>query len=279
MRPLAAALCGAVVGFGLLVVAAGLAGAQWRPRAPVVPRWDVDRALRRAGLGAAGFVGAWLATGWPAGAVVAGVGGVALPSLAGGRARRAAAVARLEAIATWAEQLRDVMAAASGIQEAIVVTGPLAPAPIAAEVARLADALSRRERLGAALARFADEVAHPLADMVVTSLTLASDRQGRLGEVLGEVARSARQSANMRLRVEAARARTYVTTRLIVGITVAMTAWLVVFRRDYLAPFDTAAGQVMVVVIGATFATAGVVMARMARPVEPARLLGGGGSA
>lgn len=277
MRPLAAALCGAVVGLGLLVVAAGMVGVQWRPREPVVPRWDVDRALLRAGLGAAAFVGAWLATGWPAGAVVAGAGGLVLPSLAGARARRADAVARIEAIAAWAEQLRDVMAAASGIQEAIVVTAPLAPAPIAAEVGRLSEALSRRERLAPALATFADEVSHPLADMVVTSLTLASDRQGRLGEVLGEVARSARQTANMRLRVEAARARTYVTTRLIVGITAALTTWLVVFRRDYLAPFDDAAGQVMVIVIGAIFAIAGAVMQRMARPVEPARLLGPGG--
>lgn len=277
MRPLAAALAGAVVGLGLLVVTAGLAGVQWRPRWPAVPRWNADRVLLRAGLGAAGFVGAWLATGWPAGAMVAATGGLVLPSLAGARSRRAEGVARIEAIAAWAEQLRDVMAAASGIQEAIVVTAPLAPASIATEVGRLAEALSRRERLGPALAAFAEEVSHPLADMVVTSLALASDRQGRLGEVLGEVARSARQTANMRLRVEAARARTYVTTRLIVGITAAIGIWLVVFRRDYLAPFDTAAGQVMVVVIGAIFAGAGAVMARMARPVEPARLLGGGG--
>lgn len=43
----------------------------------------------------------------------------------------------------------------------------------------------------------------------------------------------------MRLRVEAARARNYVTTRLIVGITVAMAVWLVAFRRAYLAPIVT----------------------------------------
>jgi len=276
MGPMVGALGGALVGLGALVVAAGAVGVEWHPRAPRLPTWAADRALLRAGLGAGAFVGAWLATGWPAGAVLAGGAAAALPSLAGARARRAEAVARIEAIATWAEQLRDVMAAASGIQEAIVVTGPLAPAPIAAEVAGLADALSRRERLGPALARFADEVSHPLADMVVTSLTLASQRQGRLGDVLGEVARSARQTATMRLRVEATRARTYVTTRLIVGITVAITAWLIVFRREYLAPFDTAAGQVMVIVIGATFAIAAVVMQRMARPVEPARLLGPG---
>ncbi|MBW3643809.1 MAG: type II secretion system F family protein, partial [Actinobacteria bacterium] len=196
--------------------------------------------------------------------------------MVGARARRAAAVARIEAIAAWAEQLRDVMAAAAGVQEAIVATGPLAPAPIAAEVRRLVEAIStRRERLAPALERFAEELAHPLGDMVVTSLLLASGRQGRLGDLLGEVARSARQTATMRLRVEAARARTYVTTRLIVGITVAIAAWLVVFRRPYLAPFDSAGGQVMLVVIGSVFLGAGVLMHRMAQPSEPARLLGG----
>jgi hypothetical protein len=77
----------------------------------------------------------------------------------------------------------------------------------------------------------------------------------------------------MRLRVEAARARTYVTTRLIIGITVAIAVWLVLLRRDYLEPFDSVAGQAMLVVIGTTFAVSGVVMQRMARPVEPPRLL------
>jgi Flp pilus assembly protein TadB len=132
---------------------------------------------------------------------------------------------------------------------------------------------TRRERLRPALERFADELAHPLGDMVVTSLLLASERQGRLGDLLSEVARSARQTATMRLRVEAARARTYVTTRLIVGITVLITTWLLVFRREYLAPFDTAGGQVMLVVIGGVFVGAGVLMRRMAEPNEPARLL------
>ena len=143
------------------------------------------------------------------------------------------------------------------------------------EVGRLVDRIAtRRERLRPALERFADELDHPLGDMVVTSLLLASERQGRLGDLLSEVARSARQTATMRLRVEAARSRTYVTTRLIVGITVVIATWLLVFRRDYLAPFDSAGGQVMIVVIGAVFLGAGMSMRRMAEPTEPARLLG-----
>ena len=276
MSALAAAVCGAAVGLGLLLVVLGARGTFREDRRPrVVPNLLGDRLVLRVALGAVAFVVAVLATGWVAGGAIAAVLGWTSPSLVGARARRSDAVTRIEAIAAWAEQLRDVMAAASGIQEAIVATGPLAPAPIRAEVQRLVDRLStRRERLRPALERFADELAHPLGDMVVTSLLLAAERQGRLGDLLGEVARSARQTATMRLRVEAARARTYVTTRLIVGITVLIGGWLLLFRRAYLAPFDTVGGQVMLIVIGATFLGAGVLMRRMAEPVEPARLLG-----
>jgi Flp pilus assembly protein TadB len=271
-----AAFCGAVVGLGALLVVLGIRGAPPTvARTRIAPAWVSDRLVLRAALGAAAFVVAVVATGWVAGGAIAAVVGCSSPSLVGARTRRSDAVARIEAIAAWAEQLRDVMAAAAGIQEAIVATGPLAPAPIRSEVQRLVDRLaSRRARLRPALEQFADELAHPLGDMVVTSLLLAAERQGRLGDLLSEVARSARQTATMRLRVEAARARTYVTTRLIVGITVLIGGWLLLFRRDYLAPFDTVAGQVMLVVIGATFLGAGVLMRRMAEPDEPARLLG-----
>ena len=118
-----------------------------------------------------------------------------------------------------------------------------------------------------------DEVANPLTDMIVTALLIASERQGRLSDLLGEVAASARATATMRLRVEAARARTYVTTRLIIGVTVSITAWLVLARRDYLQPFDGVAGQVMLVIIGAVFAVSGLLMQRVARPDEADRLL------
>lgn len=276
MSALVGSFLGAVVGLGLLLIILGIRGTPERPprQQPPLPAWASDRLLLRAALAGATLVVVWLATGWPAGAFIGAVGGAVAPSLVGARARRSAAVAKIEAIAAWAEQLRDVMAAAAGIQEAIVATGPLAPAAIREEVRRLVEGIStRRERLRPALERFADDLAHPLSDMVVTSLLLASERQGRLGDLLSEVARSARQTATMRLRVEAARARTYVTTRLIVGITVLITTWLLVFRREYLAPFDSSGGQVMLVVIGAVFLASGTLMRRMAEPNEPARLL------
>jgi len=273
-----AVVAGAVVGLGLFTGVVALFGdpapRQARPRLEL-PAWLSDRLALRLALAAVATVVVWLVTGWPVGGLLAGVAAAAGPSLLGAKARRREAVARIEAIAGWAEQLRDVMAAADGIQSAILTTAPLAPEPIRREVRRLADRLVQQERLSVALRRFADEVGHPLTDMIVTSLLIASERQGRLADLLGEVAASARATATMRLRVEAARARTYVTTRLIIGVTITIATWLVLVRREYLAPFDSIGGQVMLVVIGAVFAASGVLMQRMARPDEPARLLAG----
>lgn len=278
MTTWSAVLAGAICGLGVLVAAV----AWWSPdtfaMSPYRSRRSgpVDRLVWvRTGAAVVAGLLCWLGTGWPVGSALVAAGAWMVPVLWGAKRRRAAAVARIEAIATWAEQLRDVMAAADGIQSAIAVTARTAPGPIRPEVQALADRLVRRESLPSALRRFGADVAHPLADVVVTSLILASERQGRLGDLLSEVAASARATASMRLRVEAVRARTYVTTRLIVGITIGMAVWLVVLRREYLAPFDTVAGQVMLLVIGATFAVSGVVMNRMAQPSEPPRLLVG----
>lgn len=278
MTVLLAVVAGALVGLGLYVGVVAVIGdpSDYRPRSHIeVPSWLSDRLALRVSLAVIASVLVWLVTGWPIGGLLAGVAALATPSIIGAKARRRHAVARIEAIAGWAEQLRDVMAAADGIQSAILTTAPLAPEPIRREVRRLADRLTQHERLGVALRMFAEEVAHPLTDMIVTSLLIASERQGRLADLLGEVAASARATATMRLRIEAARARTYVTTRLIIGVTIAIATWLVLVRRDYLAPFDSVGGQVMLVVIGAVFAVSGVLMQRMARPDEPDRLLAG----
>jgi Flp pilus assembly protein TadB len=273
------AAAGALVGLGIFLAVSALAGRTSELRPPRWPdrlrraTWANDRLLLRFAGALIAMIVVWLATGWPVGGMAAAVAGAAAPSMLAAKRHRTESLQRIEAIAGWAEQLRDVMAAADGIQSANAATAPLAPPAIRPQVRRLAEGLANRERLEPTLRRFADEVDHSLADMVVTSLLLAAERQGRLGALLGEVARSARETAAMRMRVEATRARTYVTTRLIVGLTVAMTAWLVLLRRDYMAPFDTAGGQVMLLVIAGVFLASGVAMQRMARPQEPPRLL------
>lgn len=265
------------MGVGAFLMLAGLRGVPASPSRRQVPSFL--SAARRQGLVArlalavTGALIVLLATGWVVGAVLAAALGAAAPTLFGGKAGRERALARIEAIATWTEMLRDTTAAGSGIQEAIAVTAPLAPAPIRAEVGRLAARLER-DRLAPALLGFADEVADPMADLVVAALlTAASEQTRRLGELLGTLAGAIREQAVMRLRVEAGRARTRASARAVAGIALASAAGFVVFDAGFLAPYDTALGQVVLGAIGACFGGAFWFLARIGRPAPPPRLL------
>ncbi|HEY3810476.1 MAG TPA: hypothetical protein VGL49_03495 [Acidimicrobiales bacterium] len=268
-----AALCGAGVGLGLMLVIAGWRGIDLPHPTRRLNHRKIERFNLRIGLavGAAVVVGA--ATGWPVGAVLAGLAGWGAPVLLGGGRRHQAAVGRIEAIAGWAEMLRDTMAGSAGLEQAIIATASLAPLPIRAEVATLAVRLEG-ERLAPALRAFADEVADPTCDLVVAALVLAAEHQAqRLGELLGSLAAAARDQATMRLRVEAGRARIRTSVKVIVGATSALVVGLALFNRDYLAPYDTPVGQLVLLLVGGVFAIAFVWLARMTRPATVDRFL------
>ena len=268
-----ATLCGAGVGLGLVTIWAGLRGVELPRRRWASARPKVERANLRLGLaiGAGVVVGA--TTGWPVGAVLAALAGWGAPGLLAGAKGANVAVARIEAVAGWAEMLRDTMAAAAGLEQAIVASAPLAPLPIRAEVATLALRLEG-ERLAPALRAFADDVADPTCDLVVAALVLAAEHQAqRLGELLGSLAQAARDQATMRLRVEAGRARTRTSVRVIVGATGGLVLGLAILNRGYLAPYDTPVGQLVLLLVGAVFTAAFVWLARMTRPSTTERFL------
>lgn len=268
-----AALCGAGVGLGLVLVIAGWRGIDLPRPTRRSYRRKVERANLRLGLAVGAGVVVGAATGWPVGAVLAALAGWGAPSLLGGARRHQAAVARIEAVAGWAEMLRDTMAGSTGLEQAIIATAPLAPLPIRAEVATLAIRLEG-ERLAPAMRAFADDVADPTCDLVVAALVLAAEHQAqRLGELLGSLAAAARDQATMRLRVEAGRARTRTSVKVIVGATGALVAGLALFNRGYLAPYDTATGQLVLILVGGVFAMAFTWLARMTRPVVVDRFL------
>ncbi len=268
-----AALLGAGFGLGLVLVWVGWRGTD-RPRpARQGGLGKVDRVNLRLALaiGLAVVVGA--ATRWPVGAVLAGLAGWGAPGLLGGARAQQAAVGRIEAIASWAEMLRDTMAGSAGLEQAIVATAPLAPMPIRKEVVTLAVRLEG-ERLAPALRAFADEVADPTCDLVVAALVLAAEHQAqRLGELLGSLAQAARDQATMRLRIEAGRARTRTSVRVILGATGALVLGLAILNRGFLAPYDTAVGQLFLVLVGAMWAAAFVWLSRITRPSATERFL------
>jgi tight adherence protein B len=115
---------------------------------------------------------AGLVTRWPVAAAGAAAVGWWWTELIGTRSAREHEVARTEAIATWTEMLRDTLAGAHGLEQAIRATQPQAPAAIRQEVAALA-ARIEREPLASALVEFGMDLAHPVGDLVVASLRRA----------------------------------------------------------------------------------------------------------
>src|SRR5262249_58942930 len=76
---------------------------------------------------------------------------------------------------------------------------------------------------------------------------------GQLGEVLGELAASARAKVASRQRIAAGRRRNRTSARVIVGATLAMAVVLTLLNRGYLHPFDSPFGQLVLLGAGGCF--------------------------
>lgn len=276
MRAAAGAIVGVLAATGVWLAVVGWIGVPVRsgPRRRVRPV-QVDGLWWRAGLMAAAAVVAWIMTGWPAAAALAAAAAGIAPTLMGVRRRREVATARAEALASWAEMLRDTIASHAGLSEAIAVTARVAPAPIRSEVQALA-VRAERESLVPALRAFATDVADPVADLIVASLVIAADRQAqRLADLLSQIASSAREQSAMRMRVETGRARTYASSKALVVITLGLAVTLMLFSPTFMEPYDSAGGQLVLIVIGALFAGALWGLVQLGRPVASPRLLAG----
>jgi tight adherence protein B len=274
-----ALLFGATAGLGLVLAADG-----WRRRPPAEPAtaqvsaWSrrvrgLPAAAPRLAAVAAAGLGVAVVTGWPVAGVLAGLAGVTLPGLLGPDRPGQRAIAKVEAIAGWTELLRSTLAAAAGLQQTIAATAAMAPEPIRDEVATLARRIRAGRRLAEALRAFADDLADPSGDLVAAALLLAADRPGaNLAALLGELAGHAREQVAMRQRVAASRARLRTAARIITGFAVGLVLWLVWWNRQWLAPYDTAAGQLAMLAAGGFFAAGLYGLARMSRLATPPRL-------
>lgn len=224
-------------------------------------------------LAGAGGAALGITTGWP----VAAVGGLALGffgrELFTPRTDRHAGIERTEAIAVWTEQLRDTMAAAAGLQQAIMATAPLAPDPIRPEITRAA-AKTARQPLAPVLMTLAEELADPTADLVITALVLAATGEAQdLGDVLSTIASSARDDATMRRYVDASRARTRTAVRTITVVALLTVVGLLLVGHDYLHPYSSAAGQLVLALVLICYGTGVAVLHHMGHPRSVGRIL------
>lgn len=217
----------------------------------------VDRPALRASLGAAATAGVWFSTGWPIGALLAGAGGFMAPSLGTGRSARAFAMARMEAVAVWAEMLRDVLAAGGGLEQSIVVTSRVAPPAIASEVGRLRERIDRGDDLVDGLLRLAGELDNEMADQVVAGLVMAARRSpDHLADLLSALAEVTRDKIAMRRRVETARVSVRSSMRMITVLTAVFSTGLLAVNPDYVDAYRSFGGQVVLTVVVGLFAGA-----------------------
>jgi Flp pilus assembly protein TadB len=271
MTTMLCGLLGAGVGLGVWLVITG-----WRGTPPghqplrLLRGWDG----RRVGVVAVAAVAGAVVTEWVVGAVLIGMAVWALPRLLASGKQAAHQLARVEAVAGWTEQLRDTLAAAAGIEQAILAGAPVAPEPIHAEVNALALRLETGHRLAPSLRTLADDLADPTADLVISALQRAATQQARhVGELLGSLAVAAREQVSMRQRVETSRADTRASVRMITGTTCVFVGGLIVLSRDYLSAYDTVVGQLALLAIGGLFAAGFAGLTKITATRQPARFL------
>lgn len=254
---LLAGVCGALVVAGLLLSAHALTA----PEPPARPRRrrlrsasSVDRpAVRRQRMlwGAASVAAAavWLVSGWPVGGVLVGLAVVGVPWLLAQFSASNAAVERLEALQEWVRRTSDILAAGGGLEQTLIRSARTAPEPIQTEVATLAARLQARWPTARALLAFADDLDDAAGDLVVGALLLGAELRGPgLARVLTELAGSLSEEVTMRRKVEADRAKPRANARWLLLITVA-AAGLAALNGDYLAPYGTGLGQLVLAAI------------------------------
>lgn len=195
----------------------------------------------------------------------------------GGTGEERRAIERLEALATWTEALRDTIAGAVGLEQAIPATAVNAAPAIKPGLNLLVDRLRIREPLPSALMRFADDLDDPSADLIVAALVLNARLRGPgLREVLSALADSAREELDVRRKVAAERRSTRRSVQVVVAITLLVAAALILFNPAYVAPYTSFIGQFVLFLVIALYAVGLVWLRKLAKIEVPERFLIGG---
>jgi Flp pilus assembly protein TadB len=283
LRPdlLPALLAGAAAGAGLLLLVVAIRGLPRRAVAGPPAGGRLPPALgflsRRGWKAAIAALLALVITRWPIAAVGAALLTMTWHGLLGGAAEERLAIARIEALASWTESVRDTIAGAVGLEQAIPSSLRAAGQVMQDPLRLLVDRLRTRMPLPLALERFADELDDPVADLVVAALILNARVRGPgLREVLTALSRSAREELDMRRRVIAQRRSTRRSVQIVIGVTLVMVALLVLFNREYVEPYAAPEGQLVLVVVLAMFAAGFTWLKRLSGFDVPGRFLFGG---
>lgn len=131
-----------------------------------------------------------------------------------------------------------------------------------------------RTPLPEALQHLADEINDASADIIIAALILNARLRGPgLREVLGALAKSAREEVDMRQRVMAQRASTRRSVQIVVVVSVLFVLGLAIFNRGFVKPYGTAIGQAVLTLVCALFAAGFFWLRKLSKIETPDRFL------
>jgi len=240
---------------------------------PAAPHRRID--LAPAVGGAVVALAAYALSGWAVAAIVAGMLVAWFVNRVRGSVRAPVdETAKVEALASWIENVRDVLQAAGQPIGAIGITADTCPSVIRADVRALFARISAGQPPAVAFRRFADEIDDPLGDLIATGLLIAVTRGAQTEHVLTALAAQARHQADRRRIVEAERAPMRHQVIIISLIMVALLGAVFVFgRSSYLDAYDTAVGQVVLGAILVGYAALLLRVGTLSRFPKPSRFL------
>jgi hypothetical protein len=269
-----AILAGAAVAAGLLLVVDAVRPERGESDRVVKMPIDVRPLIIRAAAAVLAAVVILAATQWVLPAVVCGaIGWWVAGLLVDRKSTGPGELERVEALATWTEQLRDVLMAGDQPIGAIQATVSTCPEPVRPQVRALAARLGRQPEQ-VVLRQFADDLDDPTADLIAAGLLVALTKGGKAERVLSSLAQQARHQAERRKLLEAEREPARREVWWVTGLmTLQLLGGLLFARSSYLAPYRTFSGQVVLGVLLGAFLALIVYVQRLSRFTRPARFL------
>lgn len=190
----------------------------------------------------------WLVTGWVIAVVAVPAIAVVVPALLLINDNNVV-IARLEAMEEWSRSLASVLSVGVGLEQALIRTLKSTPPAIQAEVGTLVARLRARWRTEDALRAFADDLNDLTGDQIASSLMLGATRRGAgLASVLEGMAATVADDVRIRRAIEADRAKPRTAARWITVITLGVLV-LVTANTTYVAPYGSALGQLILLVL------------------------------
>lgn len=281
MLPLIAALLALLAGVGLWLVLAGArrtATPVKRPRGRQLPRGRRTQ-LRRVLIGVVIGLLLWLLTGYFVAVLAVPVLALIAPQLIPHSTGKST-IDRLNAMEEWARSLTGLLGAAASIEQAIIASRSSAPEALKEEIGMLAARLQAGIPVERALESFGDDLDDPTGDLLTGSLILGTRRRGAgLARILEGTAQTISEDVAARRQIEADRAKPRANASLITVISLLVVIGQFLLNPDYVEPYRTPLGQIVLVVLVGIFLLALWWMNLASREPRSQRLLRPSGGA